>query len=490
MSDTGLESMAPVPPDSRGAEREIFTVQDYYRLTYDGRRVRCYLRLLDPARLAGTPPTPEALKEGILADCRRRGIQHPDAKAIGMATTSARYGEDLLIAEGREPTPGRDGEITYKFRTDLDEIRLVEDERGKVNFRELGLIQNVEPKQVLAVATKPTAGRPGVDVFGKPVRPVPGKAARLRTNEYVEIGADGLTATAKINGCVHLDNMIITVKPVYIVRGDVNFSVGNVDFNGTVRVLGSVLEDFHIVARGDVVIDGDVEKATIECEGSVFVRGSILGKEGARINAGKDIVANIAVNADLRAAGDIRIAEELVNSTVTAGHAVRLDGAKRRLMGGRVTAYTEIRVGTVGSENGLAKTRIELRLQPGLLERATACGEEHAHIEVQCSQREGALGKLLALKDKMGRLTSEQYGQVRTLMEEVQRLRDRQSVLTQEAAELRQTHADQLAARIVVDIACYPGTTLVIHDVEQAVDTEVGRGAFEIQGERIRISDI
>ncbi len=486
MPDTGPEAPLRTASTSASPQGEVFSTRDYYRLTFDGRKIRAYFRLLDPARLAGTAPEPDVLAKEILADCAQRGIAKPDKVAIKEAIARDQYGEDLLAAEGREPVPGRDGVITYKFRTDLDDIHLREDElTGRVDFRELGLIENVEKSQALAIATKPTPGRPGVDVFANTVRPVPGRAARIRGNEYVEISEDGLTATSKIEGYVQLVNLIIAVAPVYVVNGDVNFGVGNIDFNGTVRVMGSVLEDFHVVARGDIIVDGDVEKASLVAKGNVFVRGSILGKQGVRIHAGQDIVARMAVNATLRAEGDVRIAEELVNSEVAATCGVRLDGVQRRLMGGQVKARTEIRVGTVGSANGIAQTRLELHMEEGLLMEAESLDGERSHIDAQCLQRESALGKILALKEKMGRLTADQYGQIRLLTEEIQKLRETQGQLANRAERLRQMHADQLAAEIIVEKTCYPGTTLVIHDLERRIDQEMRACAFTVEGDEI-----
>lgn len=472
------------PPTS--ARGQIFDARDYYRITFDGRRVRCYIRLLDPAVLAGTPPTPDALVAEIVEDCRRRAIQHLDVAALRAVVQARQYGEDILIAQGRDPVPGRDGTITYHFRTDLDRVHLVEDEKtGRVDFRELGLIQNVRPGQVLATATKPTPGRPGTDVFGKPVRPVPGQAARIRVGENVELSGDGRTAASSINGYVHLDNLTVRVSPVYVVHGDVDFKTGNIDFNGTVRITGSVLEDFKVAARGDIIVDGDVEKAQLHADGSVYVQGSILGKDGVTVRAERDVAARFASNADLSAAGEVRVAEELLNCRVTAGTSIRLEGYHRRVMGGHLVAHEEVRAGTIGSEQGLAATTVELRLDPDLRTQAEALEAKQPQLEVQCGQREGALAKLLALKEKLGQLTSEQLLQVRTLMEEVQELREKQSDLKQQAALLRQRYADQLAGRVVVERACYPTTHVAIHGLETTVNEPLGPITFEREGEEI-----
>ena len=47
--------------------------------------------------------------------------------------------------------------------------------------------------------------------------------------------------------------------PVYVVPGDVDFSTGNIDFIGSVKVMGSVRNGFSVKAEGNVEIMGRLE---------------------------------------------------------------------------------------------------------------------------------------------------------------------------------------------------------------------------------------
>jgi len=49
---------------------------------------------------------------------------------------------------------------------------------------------------------------------------------------------DGLKAYSEIDGQVVLDKKLIKVHPVYVVRSDVRLDSGNVQFNGTVYIMG------------------------------------------------------------------------------------------------------------------------------------------------------------------------------------------------------------------------------------------------------------
>ena len=77
--------------------------------------------------------------------------------------------EPVRVAHGTPPQPGADGKITYYFRTNIpDGGRPLEtEEGGRVDHRELGLIENVTKGQVLAIKTPPTMGLPGKSVKGE-----------------------------------------------------------------------------------------------------------------------------------------------------------------------------------------------------------------------------------------------------------------------------------------------------------------------------------
>ena len=83
--------------------------------------------------------------EGILNGVKRGVIADLIAK---VNDTSVPVREEI-IARGTPITPGRDAEIKYHFKVN-DQIQLVANDEGKVNHRELNLINNVEKGELLA----------------------------------------------------------------------------------------------------------------------------------------------------------------------------------------------------------------------------------------------------------------------------------------------------------------------------------------------------
>src|SRR5437762_91037 len=78
------------------------------------------------------------------------------------------------------------------------------------------------------------------------------------------VTVQGRTLIAQHDGGVQRVGGKLTVSKLYEVDGNVDFKVGNVDFDGRVTIKGDVLPGFNVKATGDVAITGMVENASIE----------------------------------------------------------------------------------------------------------------------------------------------------------------------------------------------------------------------------------
>ena len=54
--------------------------------------------------------------------------------------------------------------------------------------------------------------------------------------------------------------------------------MGNIESKDSVDIKGNVQSGFHIKAKGDLLIGGNVEGATLATKGNVVVRGGLLGE--------------------------------------------------------------------------------------------------------------------------------------------------------------------------------------------------------------------
>jgi uncharacterized protein (DUF342 family) len=77
------------------------------------------------------------------------------------------YKTPILVAEGEKPVNGRDASIQYFFELDKSKARLKESSSGRVDFKELNLIQNVVANQPLGKKLPAEKAKHGKTVTGK-----------------------------------------------------------------------------------------------------------------------------------------------------------------------------------------------------------------------------------------------------------------------------------------------------------------------------------
>jgi uncharacterized protein len=279
-------------------------------------------------------------------------------EVLCVAETSKKGQKDVCIASGKPPLPGACGSIEYLFSNEgLDaDFKILAD--GRIDYHHSQNIVMAKKDQLLARLIAPKQGRAGVNVLGREV-PAPGGApAVLAAGEGVRADKGAAEFYAAINGSIILNGSVIEVVNTYVVEGDVDFSTGNIQFNGNVLINGNVPDGFEVKAEGDIIVAKIVESARLEAGRDIVIKGGVQGKGKGLISAGRDIKVGYAQNARLEAQGNIYIGNFAINSYVfTSKNLVMLE-KRGSVIGGEVFAQRGIDVRVLGSENGV-KTSAE-----------------------------------------------------------------------------------------------------------------------------------
>ena len=253
------------------------------------------------------------------------------------------------VAEGVPATPGRDATLELAFDPNPHNAP-VEQEDGSVDYRAAVVQRFVDEGALLVTRHPPVPGEPGKDVFGNAVAPRPASDRALATMRGKATTIVGDTLVAAIGGRPVVQGEKIEVLAVYEVAKDVDFSIGNIEFNGDVIIGGDVHPGFSIRAAGSVIVRGIVDRASVTAGKDITARG-ITGDAHSRIEAGNDVVANYIHNASVTAGAMVKAHREIVNCVV---HATRVQTAPAaRIVGGTIEAVVEVDAGTIGSPRGV-----------------------------------------------------------------------------------------------------------------------------------------
>jgi uncharacterized protein (DUF342 family) len=168
----------------------------------DDSEMKVYLTVLPPGE-GGADLTVDAYNSLLKQNRVYHGIKEEFLQEFA---DKPLYREKVELAEGLRPVNGKDAYIEYNFETDQTKIRLKEGTNGKVNFKELNIIQNVVQNQPLAKKMPPESGVDGKTVTGKILPARTGNDIPLPLGTHVHVGDDGNTIVADINGQVILVN--------------------------------------------------------------------------------------------------------------------------------------------------------------------------------------------------------------------------------------------------------------------------------------------
>ncbi len=386
---------------------------------------------------------------------------------------------ETVIATGEKGEPGVDASI--EFFIDINkkekELKPEELEDGRIDYYNISSIQNVTKGKQLARKIPATPGKPGKSVTGKETPPVPGKDISVVVSKGVEKSPDDENLfLAAIDGQVAYNDKKLQVLSIYEVKGDVDFSIGNIDFVGSVIVHGNVKDDFKIQAGGDILVDGVVEGAQVISSGKVTLKGGVLGHDHAIIKAKGDIVAKYLRNCTAETEKNIVVNEAIMHSKVTAGEKIVVSGKKGLIVGGLTIAGSEITAKVYGS-NFATLTELEVGTKPQTREEVLELTAKIQHTEQELDKIKKGLAFLKELatktpgglpaprKEMMAKLTRNQF----SLIAELKPLQEQLVTLEREEEKIRLTKK----GRIIVMGMMNTGVKITIQKAYRQVNEEL-----------------
>ena len=427
-------------------------------------------------------PTVDELKRAL----EEAGVEYGiDEGALEEIAREHVEDEWVLVAKGNPPKDGEDAQIVLKV--ELGRPKPKEADADRVDMRELGAVVNVLHGQELAEKIPLKQGEDGTSVKGKPLKARQGKDRQLPKGKNTEVSDDGLHLLAAMDGHVSIREGKIDVLPVYEIKGDVDYSVGNVDFVGTVIVRGTVREGFVVMASGDIQVDGAVEGAKLKSGGSIVVKGGVSGMGKGELSAQGDIIVRYAEQATLRSGSNVVAERALLHSLVYARSEVQVSsGKKGTIAGGKIYAGSEVVCDELGSKME-TRTEVQVGTSPELIEEKRAKEGDFAESLNKLQEVEKNLEYLKKLEE-MGMLDEEKRGMLVALTRAKFQLRAHVESLQKQLAEIEATlYEFKGRARVRVKGYCYPGVVVSIKGVSYVVKDTLQFVSFVYDEGEVRI---
>jgi uncharacterized protein (DUF342 family) len=397
------------------------------------------------------------------------------------------YRQKICVATAKKPVDGEDSYLEYFFETEPGRVKLSETAEGKVNFKELNIIQNVLKDETLAKLHPAEKGETGFTVTGTPIPARDGRDTPVTLGKNVRFSPDGLTVLADINGQAVMVNGKINVEAVYTIEGSVDLKTGNILFLGNVVVTGNVAEGFSIKASGNIEIYGLVDKASLTAEGDIIVRRGIAGKKGETVTAGHSIWAKFIENAEIKAGDMVVVSDGILNSNIIADKRIICQGKRAMIIGGRLRAAEEIRAKSFGSPSGNTETVCEVGLDPNKKALREGLMAKRNYFKTELDGISINLQTLTNIKRQRKSLPEDKEQFLAELTENHKKIGDEIAKIDNEIEELNQfLHNLPYRGQISASSQFFPGVVIQIRDVKYTVNSNYKASTFVLENGLIR----
>jgi uncharacterized protein (DUF342 family) len=424
-----------------------------------------------------TVDDPDIQMPDIQAAFEANGIAYGiDLKASREAISNP--GQRVLIASGSRHTDGADAFFEQA------EVRMESEAEKKFGIR------NVYAGDLVGVIHKPTTGSVGIDVYGRKVQPKQGRAANMFTGpniKRIETGEE-IRLEAAVDGNLRVGNASIEILEEHIIHEDIDYSDGELEFAGSLRITGDVKGSGSLKVKHDLFVQGSVEDAKIIAEGNVTVTGSFVGRGDGLIRARGDVAVNVVLNQMVEAGESIMIGKESVNAHLIASDGVL--ATKGVIMGGTVAAGERIEVHTLGGEL-YSTTRVKLGLKELLNEDMSAIDKE---IELQTKSIDQLKNEVYVLvRDRIdgNNFTGEKADQLKILQGKLQRQNEYVKELIARKQETVVEMSRKRSPKLTVLGTIHPSVAAEINGVRLSLKQSYNNVTFEeLRNEIIRTKNL
>ncbi|TGN18907.1 DUF342 domain-containing protein [Leptospira idonii] len=373
---------------------------------------------------------------------------------------------EFIIARGKPAKQGKSGWIKFYFPRAQ---RVVLKEDGSADFRNINKYIHVKEGEKLATLFDGLAGEQGVDVEGKPVYPNPidrpkltlGKNVLPKTIEDPENpGLQLKEYFAALSGVVFSTDNSLTVSPELNIDSSIGLGTGNINFDGTIRVKGTIEEGAVVVCNGSLFLEGNVESSEVTVGEDLEVKGGVKGKSKGVIRIKGDLRAKFIENAILEIDGDCIVENFILGSKVYCLGNVILTGESSSLVGSEVITYKGITLSSLGSSAQM-DTTVEIGFH---FKNDRLFTEGTAKLQQLDKELEAVVPEIQKIKEVVqrtrGKLDEARKQKFKDVFDAYQKKSKTLELLRSKVEELKSTRYNTDNVKVVVRNTAHPGATI------------------------------
>jgi len=383
--------------------------------------------------------------------------------------------QDVLVAKAKPPRDGVDAEIVYTQAENIAGEKLA---KGRIDFREHSRLWNFKKDDIIAHVTKVGDEEDGVNVCGEAIKAVPPNEMQLELegahlNDRNQIIAD-------VDGTLIINGRHLSLTDLSVVEGDISQETGNIRSTNGVHVKGHVVAGFVLESEKSILIDKNIEDASVRAGRDIVVKGGIRGLKSEVYTPG-EVSAGFIENADVFVNGNITVTGSIINSKVSSNSAITVGSKQSKhnaIIGGRITAQTMIEAFVLGSSAchetivSVGFTQEAKQQQRDLKEAIEIKEGESAHLDQikthfklhPKADSDEVIRKANTTQEVIKNDLESLEGQLSKVMEQIKQFEN---------------------VRVIVHKKIFPGVVIKINEHTYEVNRDMSGGTFTLENEGI-----
>lgn len=415
--------------------------------------------------------------EPIMQYLAEKGIvQGIKKRAVARAIKEKKYNTPILVAEGIPATAGENGYFEFFFEKDL-QPKPTEQKDGSVDYLNMKLFEEAVEGQLLVRYHPATKGMYGFTVRKKILKALDGKNKPVLKGKGFEYNAETQEYYATKSGRIVYADNFLKIDPLYVID-EVNYSTGNIRFNGDVLIKGNVRSGMRVEASGDIMVNGNIESATIISEKNILI------KRGATTDSKCDIVAGGNVSGKFFEGITIQaesvFSDYYLNCQINATKTVTATGRKGIIAGGVTNCKEEVVVTHLGNNAGI-RTLVNMYYEEEPEENREECMLQMEAIQ---DEKEMILNEIARFKREF---KGEDISRSLQYMKLEYQLRMRDTAIKELKTKFDELQSPNMKkkAHIVIKGIAYAGSKINFGSVEEYINTSQKEVQYCRIGDRI-----
>lgn len=391
--------------------------------------------------------------------------------------------EETLVAAGTAAKDGRDGYFEYHFNP-RPETRPIILPDGSVDYNVLGKIELVTNGQLLVTYHSALPAVIGRDVLGNTIDAYEGKELPPLQCKRCKPDEKGCEYYAGTEGNVTIEKDCLTVTPIYVIKGNLDATTGDVDFHGDVLIQGNVFAGVTVKTTGSITINGHVETANLYAGKDVVLKNGMQGSGNGVIRAGGNVMARFLEQTQVFAGNEINTGA-ILNCEVEAGHNVVISGNRGTIIGGTVTAVEQISAASIGNRAGVT-TRMVIGLDCEFrqkMEELDHLADEYRNNMTDAARTLEHVTGQLKVQPAHPDLNRQKAEQMRRKINNQLKLKE----IIAKRERLIDINRRSADGKIIVSGTANVGCVIIINGVRETLHSEYRDVTFKKGGQEVRI---